>query len=331
LATQRARLSLADAFSANGMPAHVEEALDRTLHRVRFDQSKTFWPSVSIIIPSKNAFELISRILNDIYNRTDYPDFEVIVSDNGSTDPRVLNLYDRMKATHTNFSVELFDAPFNFSGSINQGLNLAKNGCVLLLNNDIEVIEGDWLKEMVSCLDYRGVGIVGARLLYPNNRLQHVGVIVGLGTVAGHWFCGANSSQSGPMSRLKVRQSFSAVTGACMLISRQCLREVGLFDETDYAIAYNDIDYCLRAGQKGYRVAWTPFATLYHHESQTRGSDETKHNIERFNREKNNLRDKYALMDFIDPAFSPWYTREHASPRLFLSMELPRARVTKKK
>ena len=130
----------------------------------------------------------------------------------------------------------------------------------------------------------------------------------------------------GPMGRLNSRQSFSAVTGACMLITRECLAATGGLDEA-FAIAYNDIDFCLRAGHSGFRVIWTPFATLYHHESASRGSDETPANIERFRREQAMLRERYALTDFVDPAYSPWYARNDSGPRLLHPTSLPPERT----
>ena len=135
---------------------------------------------------------------------------------------------------------------------------MAKGGLILLLNNDIEVLESNWLKEMVSCFDYPETEIVGAKLLYPDRTIQHVGVIAGLGGFAGDWFIGRDESFPGPMGRLRVRLSLSVVTGACMLISRSCVEETGLFDEEVFDIAYNDVDYCLRALSRGFRIVWTP-------------------------------------------------------------------------
>jgi len=179
---------------------------------------------------------------------------------------------------------------------------------------------------MVSCLAFPNAGIVGARLLYPDGTLQHVGVIVGLGDAAGHWFCGQPASQAGPMARLMVRQTLSAVTGACMLISKDCRAATGDFDEKTFAIAYNDIDYCLRAGECGFRTVWTPFATLIHHESASRGSDETAANKPRFLREQEALRAKYGLESYVDRAFNPWYGRHSSKPGPASLEQLPEPR-----
>ncbi|WP_370631420.1 glycosyltransferase family 2 protein [Methylosinus sp. Sm6] len=325
-ATENARRALSEDYAEDGAPARVEPALNSNLHRVRLHPPGGDWPLISVVVPSKDAFTLISRLMDDLTRKTDYPALEIIVVDNGSTDPRVLALYDDMRRTHPAFRADIVAAPFNFARQVNRGLRAARGDCVLLLNNDIEVIESGWLKEMASCLAYPSTGIVGARLLYPNGSLQHAGVIVGLGSVAGHWFCGMPGDYPGPMARLKVRHSFAAATGACLLISRPCLEAVGELDEENFAIAYNDIDFCLRAGRAGYRVVWTPFATLYHHESASRGSDETKANIDRFKREQEALRSKYGLLDYDDPAFNPWYSRDNATPRLVLPARLPQPR-----
>lgn len=325
-ATASARRALAENYSVDGVPAVVEPALNADLHRVRLAPKNDDWPLVSIVVPSRDSFSLVTRLFDDLIRRTDYPRMEIIVVDNGTQDRRVLDLYEQTKAACPFFSVDIVEEPFNFARQTNRGLRAARGGCVLLLNNDIQVIDADWLKEMVSCLAYPSTGVVGARLLYPNGTLQHAGVIVGLGAAAGHWFCGMPGDYKGPMGRLEVRQSLAAVTGACMLVTRACLKAVGGLDEENFAIAYNDTDFCMRAGRAGFRVVWTPFATLYHHESASRGSDETDANIARFRREQDALRDKYGLRDYVDPAFNPWYSRDNAAPRLQLLRELPPGR-----
>ena len=321
-----ARKALAERYgSDNGEPL-IDEARTKTLHRVRFEQLKKRWPRVSIVIPSRDAYPFISRVLADLTGRTDYPNFEIVVIDNGTTDARVLELYAKAGKLRVPFNAEIEPAPFNFSRQVNRGIALASGELVLLLNNDIEVIDADWLREMVACFEYPDTGIVGARLLYPNRRMQHAGVIVGLGGLAGHWFEGQREDYPGPMARLHVRQSLTAVTGACMLISRACLARVGPFDEEQFAVAYNDIDFCLRAGGAGIRVVWTPFATLIHRESASRGSDKTGANRARFERDKDNLRQRHHTGTFEDRAFSPWYSRANSNLQPILLAELPKAR-----
>jgi GT2 family glycosyltransferase len=325
-ATLNARRALAESYAQGQRLAVVDQALSPDLHRVRFDLQRAEWPAVSVVIPSRDALPLISKVLEGLTKGTDYPALEIIVVDNGSEDPEVLALYERYRQGTVPFTVSINDESFNFSRSVNRGISMAKGGLVLLLNNDIEILETNWLKEMVSCFDYPETGIVGAKLLYPDRRIQHVGVIAGLGGLAGHWFVGREENFPGPLGRLRVRLSLSVVTGACMLISRTCIDEVGLFDEDVFGIAYNDVDYCLRAISRGFRVVWTPFAALIHHESASRGSDETLENIERFRRDQKNLRERHQTQDFRDRAFSPWYSTDRSDPVPIMLDELPEAR-----
>ena len=328
-ATQAARRALAERYrkvTNEGPPIVVDEAITKTLHRVRFDKARVEWPHVSIVIPSRDAFPLISRILADLVSLTAYPNFEIIIIDNGSADQRVHSLYAQYQRGPVPFRCEVAPAPFNFSRQVNRGIALAQGELVLLLNNDIEVINSDWLQEMVSCFAYPNTGIVGARLLYPSRRIQHAGVIVGLGGLAGHWFDGQREGYPGPMARLHVRQSLTAVTGACMLMSRSCLEATGPFDEIDFAIAYNDVDFCLRAVKRGFRVIWTPFATLIHHQSATRGSDGSKENRDRFREDKEHLRRRHHTETADDLAYSPWYSRSGSQPTVLELSYLPKSR-----
>ena len=325
-ATQAARAALTECFSGGGAPVPVGEAVSPNLHRLRFDRIAQDWPLVSVIIPSRDHFDLISKTLTGLLDETDYPSLEIIVVDNGSVDPAVLDLYSLHGRVTPHFRAMVNEEPFSFSRSINRGLEVATGSMILLLNNDVEITSPDWLKEMVSCMRYGRAGIVGAKLMYPNNTLQHAGVIVGFWQIARNWFVGETADFPGPMGRLYVRQSFSAVTGACMLISRQCLEAVGKLDESSFAIAYNDIDYCLRAGAAGYRVVWTPFATLIHHESASRGSDVAPDKIERFQREQANLRERHATHVFEDRAINPWHSKDRSNPVISKLPCLPKAR-----
>jgi O-antigen biosynthesis protein len=322
-ATANARRALEEHYRQEGCSVLVDCALSVDLHRIRFDLARPRWPLVSVVVPSLNAFHLISTVLEGLASLTDYPALEIIVIDNGSKDDKVLALYDEYRRRYNDFHARIQPEAFNFSRSVNRGIESSSGDFVLILNNDIEILEPNWLKEMISCFDYPGTGVVGAKLLYPNRTIQHVGVIAGLGGLAGHWFVGRNEDFPGPMGRLRVRQSVSIVTGACMLVSRECLNKTGPFDENTFAIAYNDVDFCLRAVSKGFKVVWTPFATLIHHESASRGSDETPDNIARFRREQRNLRDRHHTQHFEDRAFNPWYSKDRSDPTLALLDRLP--------
>jgi len=324
-ATANARRALAEAYAREGKPAEVVPANLPDLHRVRLDGGAA-WPKVSIVVPNLDSFRLMSVLTEGLFEGTAYPDFELIVVDNGSTDPETLALYERLKQSRPNFTLDMAPAPFNFSAQVNRGIRLAKGGAVLLLNNDIEVIEPGWLAEMVGCLAYEGSGIVGARLLYPDGSLQHAGVVVGLGGLAGHWHWRRSADFPGSMGRLAVRSTMTAVTGACMLISRACLEATGEFDEVDFAVAYNDVDFCLRARAAGFRTIYTPFATLIHHESASRGRDDRGPNRARFLRDQAALLDRHGTAEFLDSVLSPWSDRESSEPGHNALEQLPGAR-----
>ncbi len=313
-ATANARRALAERYSPPGRQVPVDPAIAGGLHRVRFDALRTQWPRVAVVIPSRDAPALIRRVLSGLREETHYPDLEIVIVDNGSTDLEVLKFYRATMRGEPRLRVIADPEPFNFSRAVNRGFAATTADLILLLNNDVEIIDRDWLKEMVSCFDYENVGIAGAKLLYPEGTLQHAGVIAGLGGYAGHWFIGQAEGFPGPMGRLWARQTLSVVTGACMLVSRTCYQTAGPFDEVAFPIAYNDVDFCLRATKAGFGVVWTPFARLIHHESASRGSDETPENIERFNRDKAHLRDRHRTDIFDDRAFNPWYSKGESVP-----------------
>ncbi len=325
-ATANARRALAEAYARDGAPAEVEPAVLPDLHRVRLDlPAGARRPKVSVVMPNRDAFRLFSQAAEGLFEQTRYPDFELIVVDNGSTDPDTLALYERLREK-PNFILDMTPAPFNFSRQVNRGVALAKGEAILLLNNDIEVTAPDWLDEMVGCLAYPRVGVVGARLLYPSGDLQHAGVVVGLAGLAGHWFAHRPADYPGPMGRLAVRSTMSAVTGACMLISRACLEAAGPFDEENFAVAYNDVDFCLRANAAGFRTVYTPFATLFHHELASRGRDDRGPNRARFLRDQAALIERHDTGEFLDPVLSPWRDRNSSEPQRIALDKLPPAR-----
>ncbi|MGV1873879.1 glycosyltransferase family 2 protein [Agrobacterium rosae] len=313
-ATNNARKALVDRFTKDGVAVSVGPALTKTLHRVHFDSTQSQKPKVSIIIPSRDSYKLIKTILEGLYEKTSYPRFEILVVDNGSTDPTVDELYDLYRNTNDNFKVIRFNESFNFSRSVNKGIAESSGELLLLLNNDVEVLHPDWLQEMVSCFNFPNVGIVGPKLLFPNGTIQHAGVIVGFGGLAGHWFLGKPGNFGGPMNRLHLRNTLTAVTGAAMLVSRSCWHAVGEWDEKNFEIAYNDIDYCLRAQRAGYNVLWSPFATLIHHESISRGYEIGEEKLRRFEREKANLQLIHETESHVDSASHPAFGRNSSVP-----------------
>ncbi|WP_170118369.1 glycosyltransferase family 2 protein [Phreatobacter oligotrophus] len=323
-ATEAARRAVSDAY---GGVAVGSSSVIPDLHRLAFQAAHRTWPSISVIIPNFNAPKLIRQVVGGLLDKTDYPTLEISIIDNGSDNPETLDFYRELTSLHSNVSIHIKKENFNFARAVNRGVSNTRSDFLLLLNNDVEIIHYDWLKEMVSCFDYGNVGAVGAKLLYPSGNIQHAGVIVGFGNYAGHWYLDQPGQFPGPMGRLAVRQSLSAVTGACLLTKRGPWSEVGGFDEQDFKIAYNDVDYCMRLRKRGYRILWTPFATLTHHESASRGSDETPENRERFEREKANLDRHHGTVGFEDPACNPWYTTDRSYPTLRRRAALPSPRT----
>jgi GT2 family glycosyltransferase len=222
--------------------------------------------------------------------------------DNGSDDPATL-AYFRQLESKGQARVVRDDGAFNFSRINNQAVKAARGAVLLFLNNDIEVISRDWLGEMVSHAVRPGVGAVGARLWYPNDTLQHGGVILVCG-VAGHAHKGLQAGDGGYCSRAALIQNFSGVTGACLAVRREIFEEVGGFDET-LAAAFNDVDFCLRVAGAGYRNVWTPYAELYHHESATRGHENSPEKRARFQKEAALLQARWGEALQADPYLNP--------------------------
>lgn len=322
-ATDAARRAISQAFG--NVPVRPSPIIPG-LHRLAFEERERVWPKVSVIIANLNAPTLVRQVVEGLIERTDYPALQLVIVDNGSSHPDTLAFYRELTDSAHDVRIDIRKALFNFSRAVNRGAALGDGELILLINNDIEILNPDWLKEMVTCLDYGNVAVVGAKLLYPTRLTQHVGVMVGFGNYAGHWYLDQPADFPGPIGRLAVRQALTAVTGACFLTTRSCWDELGGFDETNFKIAYNDIDFCLRAREKGYRIIWTPFASLIHHESATRGSDETLENRERFETEKANLDRRHGTIGYADVAINPWYTtdRSYPVPRILTSLPEPR-------
>jgi GT2 family glycosyltransferase len=221
-----------------------------------------------------------------LLNRTDYPNIEVLIVDHESKLPETFALFERLKSA-SRVRIMPYVGNFNYSAINNRAAAEAKGSIIGLVNNDIDVINSDWLSEMVSLAVLDGVGAVGAKLLYANNRVQHGGVVLGVGGVANHFNYNEPRSAAGYFGRNALTSSVSAVTGACLLVRKSVYEEVGGLNERDLPVAFNDVDFCLRLRRRGYRNVWTPFAELYHHESASRGADSTPEKLARFQREIN--------------------------------------------
>jgi GT2 family glycosyltransferase len=259
---------------------------------------------VSIIIPNKDQVELLDTCLKSVFSKSTYPRIEVLIVENNSVEKRTFEYYEEIQRQYVGkIKVLKWEKEFNYSAINNFAASVAVGEFLLFLNNDIEVISADWIERLLDHGQRSEIGVVGAKLYYPDNTIQHAGVIVGIGGIAGHSHKNFLKSSRGYSNRLQVTQNLSAVTGACMLIKRAHFNEVFGFDE-NIKVAFNDVDLCLKVLRKGYRNVWTPYAELYHHESKTRGEEDSPAKIKRYNNELNLMRNRWA--DFLKDG-DPFY------------------------
>jgi O-antigen biosynthesis protein len=303
-AKEAARRAIGDHLRRMGISGRAEACPENVeSHRVIYELADPP-PLVSIIIPMRDRVDLIERCVASIREQTDYPAIEFVVVDNGSIEPAALRF---LRTMEQEMAAQIIrdSGSFNFSRLINRGAAAAKGEVLAFLNNDIEAIERDWLREMVSHAVRPGVGAVGARLWYPNGTLQHGGVVVGLGGVAGHAFTGVPRGHAGYFNRAWLQQNCSAVTGACMALRREVFEQADGFDEVNLAISFNDIDFCLRLRVAGLQNVWTPYASLVHHESASRGHQRTPEEQAQFVREATYMQRKWGVELLHDPFYNP--------------------------
>lgn len=267
-----AQKAVADHLAATGRNGRVEEGIFPGTCHVQWELPEPE-PLVSILIPNKDHVDDLEKCLFSLYSKTRYEAFEVIVIENNSTDPATKAYYEKLPDRYANCRVVAYSGGFNFSRINNFGRKFANGKFLLLLNNDIEIISGNWLTQMVAEASQPGVAACGAMLYYPDDTIQHAGIITGLGGYAGHSHKYHKRGGSGYMFRLATVQDYSACTAACLLVRTSAYDAVGGLDEA-FTVAFNDVDFCLRLREKGWRIVWTPYAELYHHESKSRGSDE---------------------------------------------------------
>jgi GT2 family glycosyltransferase len=230
-------------------------------------------PLVSVIVPTRDKSELLEGCVDAVLSRTNYSAVELLVVDNDSREAKTADLFHSLSGD-TRVRILQHPGPFNYAAMNNWAAREARGEILLLLNNDVDAIQPDWLREMVSQVVRRDVGAVGAKLLYVDGRGQHAGVVLGPNRSVNHQFRFSDRLDAGPSGELALTRTVSAVTGACLAVRRSVFFEVGGLDE-NLRIAFNDIDFCMRLGDHGYRIVWTPFAELVHHEGGTRGYDTT--------------------------------------------------------
>ena len=268
-------------------------------------------PLITVMIPNKDHTDDLDRCLTSLYKNAGYDNFEVLVIENNSTDPETERYYAQIPLKFANCRVVRYQGKFNFSAINNFGAQFANGEQLLLLNNDIEVTSQDFLRELLSYSQRPDVGAVGAKLIFPDNEIQHAGVIMGINGSAGHSHKGHPADAVGDMYRLVTTQDFMAVTGACLMTKTALYREMGGLDEEKFAVAYNDVDYCLKLWQKGLLNVYTPLAQAIHYESRSRGLDTLSENAKRYEREKANFYEKYQpYIDNYDPYYNPHFTNK---------------------
>lgn len=282
-----------------------------TIFRIKYPLKDN--PKISVLIPNRNHLTDLRRCISSIAEKSTYDNYEIIVIENNSTEAELFAYYEDIKKLR-NVRVETYEGEFNYSRINNFGAAKADGEYLLLLNNDTEVITINWMEELLMYAQREDVGAAGAKLYYEDNTIQHAGIVLGLGAhrTAGHTHYRVDSGNFGYMGRLMYAQDVSAVTGACLLVKRSLYEELGGLDES-FAVALNDVDFCLRLRKKGLLNIFTPFAELYHYESASRGSDISGEAAERYNREAEQFREKWKEeLAAGDPYYNPNFSLDYS-------------------
>ena len=278
-ANDKGKIAIENALKRRKIKGKVEVDSLSKYYQVYYEVEKE--PLVSIIIPTRDYCDILKKCVESIYKKTTYKNFEIIVANNDSKEQETLDYFDECKKKHKNFKVVDCLFEFNYSKINNMAVNNAKGEYIVLLNNDTEVISGDWLSVMVGYASQKHIGVVGAKLYYPDETVQHAGVVLGLGGVASHVYIGATKEDTGLYGRLRVPYNYSACTAACFMIKREIYEKVNGLNE-ELKVAYNDIDFCVRVLEEGYYNVCVPMAELMHYESKSRGLDTTTEKYKRF-------------------------------------------------
>ncbi|HOO92793.1 MAG TPA: glycosyltransferase family 2 protein, partial [Opitutales bacterium] len=271
-------------------------------------------PLVSILIPNHDHAEDLHTLITSIRERSTYANYEILIVENHSKDNATFELYNSLRETDQRIRIIEWDQPFNYSSVNNYAAESTSAEVLLFLNNDIEVTDPEWLEELVSQTMRPEIGAVGARLLYPDHTVQHAGVVLGVGGIAVEAFKFLSEWDIGHMGRAHLPQWYSAVTGACLATRKEVFVKAGGFNTDALAVAYNDVDYCLRLKRDlGLHTLWTPYARLIHHESVSRGYDITPEKKQRIDRESRYMLDTWGAVIENDPYYNPNLTRNETN------------------
>ena len=277
-----AKKALAEHLKRMGLEAAVLDSVVPSTYKMQYAIKGN--PLISILIPNKDHVHELRECIESIFTKSSYRNFEIVIIENNSKEAATFEYYKKLQTEHEHLRIVNWTGRFNFSAINNFGFKHAHGEYILLLNNDMEVITPDWLQEMLMFAQRADVGAVGAKLYYPDDTIQHAGVILGIGGVAGHSHKYFPREDLGYMGRLTYAQNLSAVTAACMMIPRHVYEEVQGLDES-FEVAFNDVDFCIRIRKAGYLIVFTPYAELYHYESKSRGKEDTLEKQERFSGE----------------------------------------------
>ncbi len=299
------RLAIEEALARRGEPGRVEPLPQLGSYVVRYALRRP--EKISIVIPTRDHGADVERCLASIFARPSYPDFEVVLVDNGSTDAGSLATFARWCAAEPRVRVLRYDAPFNFAAINNFAARNTAGTYLLFLNNDTEVVTPDWLEGLVEQAQRPSIGAAGPKLLYPDGTVQHAGVVIGIGGVAGHVHKYAGGDAGGYFNILRTVNNYSALTGACLMLRRELFERVGGFDET-LAIAFNDVDLCLKLQALGLYNVYLPHVVLVHHESRSRGYEDTDEKQARYSREAGIMQERWQCASRNDPHYSPHLT-----------------------
>ena len=300
--------ALTDALARRNIKGQVRPGRISGFYEINYDVLQE--DLVSVIIPTKNGYDDLKMCIDSIIEKTTYPNYEIIVADNGSTDPKMQNLFDSYKEQlKERFIVELIDIPFNYSRINNLAVEKASGKYYLFLNNDTEVIAPNWMTTMVSYAQFDSIGCVGAKLYYPDDTTQHAGVLVGIGGVAGHALNNYDRTHCGYFGRLVIDVDYLAVTAACMMVKADDFKAVDGFDET-LQVAFNDVDLCLKVYELGRNNVYAHQVELYHFESKSRGYEDTPEKQKRFAGEIKKMQDKWPKYIAHDPFYNDNLTKQ---------------------
>lgn len=281
----------------------VEKGEFLGLYRTKFLRDRD--PLISIIIPNKDHIDDLKRCIDSIEQKATYRNFEFVIVENNSEEPETFSYYQQLEAVNPRVHVVYWKGIFNYSAINNFGAQYANGEYFLLLNNDTEIINEDCLEELLGYCTREDVGAVGARLYYEDDTIQHAGVVIGFGGIAGHCFVQQKRGFTGYCHRIICAQDYSAVTAACMMVKRKAFEEVGGLSE-ELQVAFNDIDFCMKLRQAGYLIVYNPYAELYHYESKSRGLEDTPEKVARFNREIATFEKRWPdILRDGDPFYNP--------------------------